>query len=153
MQRLKSSDLAKIVARQKYGITSSIGAGSRPIKSSIGGSGEKHDLESVACNELEGAKGLQANYAGKVRVRIKFYRHRLADYGIECSRAISEKSLIDCLQYAGLIRGDSGKEIWLEDGGQEKVASEAEERTEITLEYMDFDYDNPFAATGRTDGR
>jgi len=149
--RLKSKDLSRIINRQKYGISSSIGAGS--VKTSIGSSGKKHDLEPAASDELEGSKGLQASYTGKVRVRIKFYRHRLADYGTECSRAISEKSLIDCLQYAGLIRGDSGEEIWLEDGGQEKVSSKAEERTEITLEYADFNYDEPFAATGRTDGR
>lgn len=149
--RLKSSDLARIVSREKYGIKSSVGKGS--ITSSIGGSREKHNLEPAASHELEGSKGLQANYTGKVRVRITFYRHRLADYGPDCSRAISEKSLIDCLQYAGLIRGDSGEEIWLEDGGQKKVASKAEERTEITLAYGDFDYDTPFVATGRTDGR
>ncbi len=151
MPRATTSDLARIVARQKYGINSSIGKGT--VKTSIGDSRPLDNVEYATSDELEGAKATQANYAGKVRVGIKFYRVRLADYGTESSRAISEKSLIDCLQYSGLIRGDSGKEIFLEDKGQEKVPSKEQERVEITLEYEDFNYGEPFAATGRTDGR
>jgi hypothetical protein len=106
-------------------------------------------MEPAAEFGVEGKKSLQVNYTGKVRVSLKFYRYRLADY----SRAISEKALIDCLQYAGLIRGDSEKEIWLEDLGQEKVDQKSLERTELTLEYQDVDFDNLWVATGRTDGR
>jgi hypothetical protein len=141
------SDLKRTIRKAKYGITSSIGKGSLGSKNS--GARKEHDLERAAEPELEGEKSLQINYTGKVRVGIKFYRHRLADY----SRAISEKALIDAIQYSGAIRGDSEAEIWLEDKGQEKVATKEEERTEITLEYSDVNFDELFVATGRTDGR
>lgn len=145
--RFTESDLKRTIRKAKFGIASSIGKGSNGIKT--GCTGTVHDVEPAASDELEGPKGLQVNYTGKVRVRIKFYRHRLADY----SRAISEKALIDCLQYAGLIRGDSEKEIWLEDEGQVKVDNKADERTEITLEYLDVDFDNFWVENERTDGR
>jgi hypothetical protein len=106
-------------------------------------------LERDSGDELEGPEKLQVGCSGKVRVRIKFYRHRLADY----SRAISEKALVDCLQYAGLISGDSEKEIWLIDDGQIKVGSKAEERVELTLEYPEVDYDNLWVAAKQNKGR
>ncbi len=151
MPRSTTTDLKSILARKGYGIANSIGQ--RSISAEASNSRAKHDVEHAACDELEGTKGLQVSYAGKVCVSIKFYRNRLADYGEECSRAISEKSLIDCLQYAGLIRSDSSKEIRVKDLGQEKVASKDCERTEITIEYPDVDFKNLWAATGRTDGR
>ncbi len=99
--------------------------------------------------ELEGPEKLQIGCTGKVRVRIKFYRHRLADY----SRAISEKAIIDALCFAGCLCGDSEKEIFLQDEGQEKVATKEEERTEIILEYPEVDFDNIFVPAKRKDGR
>ena len=84
------------------------------------------------------AEAVQIGYSGLAIVRLKFYRRRLADY----SRAICEKYLIDGLTYAGLIRDDSETEIRLIDEGQEKVESNEEERTEITIEYQQVDYDN-----------
>lgn len=95
-------------------------------------------MESDSSDESVCPEKLQINYSGKVRVRVTFYRRRLADY----SRAISEKALVDCLQYAGLVGGDSEEEIWLEDGGQKKVESNEEERTEIELFYPEVDLDN-----------
>jgi len=136
--RFSQSELARIINKQHYGITSELGK--RSVSSSFGkgangskagDTGAVNDLEPIAGNEQVGAEVLQIKCAGKVRVRIKFYRRRLADY----SRAISEKAIIDALQYAGAIRGDSEKEIWLIDEGQEKVESKDLERTEITLEY------------------
>lgn len=145
--RFTESDLAKTIRKSNYGIASSLGKGS--ISSKDSSAGKEHDLERAVEPQLESSQALQVNYTGKVRVSIKFYRHRLADY----SRAISEKALIDALQYCGAIRGDSEKEIWLIDLGQEKVSSKEEERTELTLEYSDVDFNNLFVATGRTDGR
>lgn len=145
--RISESQLAELVRKQGYGVHSQIGK--RAIGSQLSGPRPKHDLEPAPVDELEGPEVLQIGCAGKVRVRIKFYRHRLADY----SRAISEKALIDCLQYAGIIRGDSEKEIWLEDEGQVKVATKAEERTELILEFPEVDYDNLWEKRNRKDGR
>lgn len=131
-----SGELASEIKRQQYGIENQVGTGG--ISSEIIRSRTVSDLEPTSELESLRAKKLSLNYTGKVRVSIKFYRKRLADY----SRAISEKALIDCLQYAGLISGDSEKEIWLIDEGQFKVEKDSEERTEITLEYADIDYDN-----------
>jgi hypothetical protein len=150
-KRATTSDLRRILAKQKFGIKSSIGK--IGIGTKIGGARSEHDVESTSGDELEGAKSLQVNYTGKVRVRIKFYRHRLADYDTGSSRAISEKAIIDCLQYSGLIRGDSSKEIWLQDDGQEKVDEKSDERIELVIEYLDVDLDNLWVADGRTDGR
>jgi hypothetical protein len=146
-RRTTSSELDKLVSRVGYGIKSSLGKGSAGRKDRD--SGEVNDLERDSGDELEGPEKLQVGCSGKVRVRIKFYRHRLADY----SRAISEKALVDCLQYAGLISGDSEKEIWLIDDGQIKVGSKAEERVELTLEYPEVDYDNLWVAAKQNKGR
>ncbi len=137
---MTEDDLNKILSRPGYKIESGIKSclPQRTVESEIKRAGEKHYLESIASDESVHAEKLQINYSGKVRVRITFYRRRLADY----SRAISEKALVDCLQYAGIISGDSEKEIWLEDGGQKKVESDEEERTEIELFYEDVDYEN-----------
>ncbi len=145
--RFNQSELERVIAKQHYGIKSQFGKGS--VSSQINNSGPKHDLESALGDELEGPERLQVGSSGKVRVRFKFYRCRLADY----SRAISEKAVIDCLQYAGLISGDSEKEIWLIDDGQEKVGSKEEERTELTLEYEGVDYDNPWVKAKNHKGR
>ena len=138
---MTNEDLNSILARPGYAIsepTVKSCIGQRTIESQIKREREIDNLESASSDESLHAKKLQVNYSGKVRVRFTFYRRRLADY----SRAISEKALVDCLQYAGLIEGDSEKEIWLEDGGQKKVESDEEERTEIELIYEEVDFDN-----------
>lgn len=154
--RFSQSELAKIISKQHYGITSEFGKRSVPSSfgkgsngAKAGDSGSVNDVEPTAGDEQMGSEVLQIKCAGKVRVRIKFYRRRLADY----SRAISEKAIIDALQYAGAIRGDSEKEIWLIDEGQEKVESKELERTEITLEYPEVDFDDLWEKRNRTDGR
>ncbi len=138
---MTKADAKRIAKQPGYaiigrGIQSTIG--SSTIESQISRSRKEHYLESDSSDASLQAEKLQVNYSGKVRVRITFYRRRLADY----SRAISEKALVDCLQYAGLIEGDSEKEIWYEDGGQKKVESDQEERTEIELIYEEVDLDN-----------
>jgi hypothetical protein len=145
--RTTKGELARIIARKGYGIKGTLG--SRSIGSSFGNSRPVNDVERDSEVELEGPESLQIRCAGKVVVRFKFYRYRLADY----SRAISEKALIDALQYAGAICGDSEKEILLKDEGQEKVATKEEERTEITLEYPEVDFDNLWEPRKRKDGR
>jgi hypothetical protein len=138
---LTEEDLNKIVSKKGYGVISSSiksSLGQRAISSEIDRQRQEHDLEPNPSDESLGSKKLQIGCSGKVHVFIKFYRRRLADY----SRAISEKAIVDCLQYAGIISGDSEKEIWLEDGGQEKVESNEEERTELTISYPEVDLDN-----------
>lgn len=146
MHRTTFSELERLVKRQGIGITSKL-PGSIGLKA--GNSGAKHDLEYDSSVELEGAEKVQVRYAGKVLVRIRFYRHRLADY----SRAISEKALLDCAVYAGLIKSDSESQIRLVDEGQFKVDSKAEERTELTFEYEEVDFNNLWDKNERKDGR
>lgn len=140
-------ELARIISRQGFGIASSIGKGSISVKDR--GARAINDMERDSEMELEGPEVLQIKCSGKIGVRIKFYRRRLADY----SRAISEKALIDALCYAGALSGDTENEIWLIDEGQEKVGSKEEERTEITLEYPEVDFDNLWEPKKRRDGR
>jgi hypothetical protein len=138
---MTEDDLNKILSRPGYSISESrikSCIGPSTIESQIKREREIDNLESASSDESLHAKKLQVNYSGKVRVCFTFYRRRLADY----SRAISEKALVDCLQYAGLIEGDSEKEIWLQDGGQKKVETDEEERTEIEIFYESVDLDN-----------
>ena len=126
------NELKAITNRKGYGVTSTLGKGIKSaIGSKVGDKGETSDVESASILESLRSERVQVNYSGKVRVRLKFFRRRLADY----SRANSEKAAIDCLAYAGLISGDSETEIWLEDEGQFKVETNEEERIELTLEY------------------
>jgi hypothetical protein len=159
MARLTNNDLQRIIDRKGYGITSSIGKtdgiglkstiGKVGVDSEISNKRQANDVESDSSYESLCAEKLSLNYTGKCRVGIKFFRRRLADY----SRANSEKAYIDSLQYAGLIVGDSEKEIWLEDEGQFKVATVEEERVEISLHYEDVDLDNLWVAAKQHGGR
>jgi hypothetical protein len=142
--RISHDEFQQILSRRGYGIASSLGkgiassVGKRPNDNQDSGTGADPHLESAAGDESLRAKAVSLNYSGKPTVRLKFFRRRLADY----SRAISEKALVDGLVYASLIRDDSEKEIRLIDEGQEKVGTEAEERTEIAIEYPEVDFDN-----------
>lgn len=152
---MNEDDLKKILAKPGYGIQSGIKgtlrAGSSLSK--IGGAGALDDVESGPEHAQVGPKELQIACSGRVVVRLTFYRHRLADYGEECSRAISEKAIIDGLCYAGILSGDSGKEIRYEDGGQKKVESDEEERTEVEIFYPEVDFNNLWKVKERKDGR
>jgi hypothetical protein len=106
-------------------------------------------LESDTLHAQVGPKKLQIRCREKIRVCVTFYRRRLADY----SRAISEKALVDCLTKSGLLAGDSEKEIWLVDGGQKKVETNEEERTELEIDYPSVDLDNLWEESARHDGR
>ncbi len=144
-------DIARITKRPGYGIAGGIkgtvGAGAALSKA--GGSGKVNDLESAALHESLAAKKLQVGYSGLPEIRITFYRHRLADH----SRAVSEKALVDCLQYAGLISGDSQDEIRLTYAEQAKIGTNEEERTEIEIIYPEVDYDNLWVPAARHMGR
>lgn len=135
---ITTDDLRKLIQKPGYSIKSCLGKGA--IGSAFGGKGKDPHLEQSTFNEPLRAEAVSLNYTGKCVIRIRFYRRRLADY----SRAISEKAIIDALVYGGAIRDDSEKEILLIDEGQFKVESDAEERTELTLEYADFDFIHPF---------
>lgn len=143
---MTSEKLQEILRKKGYGISSSVGRGIKSeigkgtISSQISGEGPFDDVESAAENVILRSVSLQIGYTGKCKVRLRFYRRRLADY----SRAISEKASVDAAVYCGLLRGDSEKEIQLIDEGQFKVETEAEERTELVFEYEEVDLDNPF---------
>lgn len=150
-KRFSHGELAQVIKRQGYGIVSSGGGIAREagIGAALKRARKIGDVEPTPELESLRAEKLSLNYSGKVRVRLKFYRRRLADY----SRAISEKALVDCLQYAGLVSGDSEKEIWLIDEGQHKVEKDSEERTEIILEYESVDLDNLWVKAQAHGGR
>lgn len=145
---MTNDDLQNILKRPGYGVRSSLGKGIEPtirdaaLDVKAGGKGKDSHLEPAISDESLRAEAVSLNYTGKCRVRLRFFRKRLADY----SRAIAEKAQVDSLVYGGAIRDDSQKEIWLIDEGQEKVATDQEERTEIILEYEAVDLDNPFVA-------
>ena len=145
--RFSSGELAHVLSRKGIGIASYFGK--RPIGNKDSGSGSIHDVERAAETRLEAPKRLQIRCAGKVNVRIKFFRYKLADY----SRAISEKALLDACQYAGILRGDSEREIFLIDEGQHKVDSKDQERTELIFEFPEVDFDNFWQECERKDGR
>lgn len=155
---MNETDLNKILARPGYSIASAIpkraipsAIRKAPIEVAPQGDDAPGHVEPVALLESLQAKRVSLNYTGKVRVSVAFYRRRLADY----SRANSEKAAVDCLVYAGLIRGDSEAEIWLEDLGQFKVETDEEERIELTISYPDVDLDNLWVKNTRrgNDGR
>lgn len=141
-KRVTEEELKQILTKKGYGLNYSIGGGigKGSIASSLGDSGEDEDVEPASGDASLRSEALSLNYSGRCIVRIKFYRRRLADY----SRAISEKAIIDALVYGGALRDDSEKEICLIDEGQVKVETDAEERTEINLEYTEVDLDNLF---------
>jgi hypothetical protein len=158
MPRPNDQDLKKILQRPGYGIASSGGGIKGTLKAGAalhkaGGAGTVHDMESSLGYGSLYEEKLQVGYSGIPEVVITFYRRRLADYGESNSRAISEKALIDSLVYAGLIEGDSGEEIRLVDGGQKKVESNEEERTEITVFYPEIDLDNIWVKAKSHKGR
>jgi hypothetical protein len=145
-KRTTSSELEQLVKRRKLGISVKL-SGSIGRKAS--NSWAIDDVERAAQHAFQGEKGVQINYSGTPSIRITFHRHRLADH----HRSISEKALIDALQYCGAIGGDSEREIRLFVEDQVKVGSKAEERTEVVIEYPEVDFDNLWIPRKRTDGR
>lgn len=148
---MSDDDLNKILAKPGYriesGIRSSFGKGAFDFAACR--SGEIDDVESDSGDASLRAEKLQVNYSGKPEIRITFYRRRLADH----SRAVSEKALVDCLQYAGLIEGDSEKEIRLTDVVQKKVETDEEERTEVEIIYESVDLDDIWAKAKENNSR
>ena len=138
---MTQKDVKRIISKPGYAVAGrSIQSsfGQSAIESQIKRSRQEHDLESDSGDASLQAEKLQVNYSGKPEIRITFYRHRLADH----SRAVSEKALVDSLQYAGLIKGDSEEEIRLTDVVQKKIGTDEEERTEVEIIYPEVDLDN-----------
>lgn len=153
---MNEKDIKTIAARPGYGIASSIGGGgikggisAGAAASKIGGAGALDNVESDIGDESLGAKKLQIGYSGLPEIRITFHRRRLADH----SRSVSEKSLVDSLQYAGLICGDSESEIRLTHVAQAKVGSNEEERTVVDIIYPEVDFNNLWIPAKKNLGR
>ncbi len=141
--RISQEELNKILGKKGYGVSSSIGKGidkvrANAITTKVGSPGQSSDVEPSDRLQSLRSQAVAINYSGIVTIRIKFFRKRLADY----SRANCEKYIIDSLTYAGIVRDDSSTEIRLIDEGQEKVATDAEERVELSIEYDEVDMDN-----------
>lgn len=86
----------------------------------------------VVCDEPVAAKAGEGSYAARLPrriVRIFSYRRRLLDFDNLTGGC---KYFLDCCRYAQLIPDDRPEDITLEVR-QEKVASKAEERTEIEI--------------------
>lgn len=135
-KRITSKEFAKLASRQGYGVEPAFKKRATNVETR--NTGDRAYVESIVGKKLEDSAQVQIGVAGTVRVRVTFYRTRLADY----SRAISEKVWVDCAVYAGLIANDSEREICYEDGGQHKVATKSEERIEMEFFYPEVDYDN-----------
>ena len=149
---MKESDVKKVLKRKGYGIPDGCQPafskrGNPDTASEIGawkdgtqdyGSGEAKNLERITGYESLLRQRAQIGCKGKVTFKLRFYRYRLADY----SRAISEKALVDGLVSSGFVRDDCEDALLLIDEGQTKVDSRDQERTEITIEYPEVDYDN-----------
>jgi len=152
---LKQEDLEKILAKPGYAVASSFrkpiqtSLGKATVRSGISGAGATSDMERVSGHESLPTERVALNYTGRVRVGIKFYRRRLADY----SRANCEKFVIDAARYAGLLLDDSEAHMDLCDEGQVKVESEQQERIELTFTYESVDFDNLWVRHHRQDGR
>lgn len=71
----------------------------------------------------------EADRPARPRVVITSYRRRLLD---KVNRYGGAKSLEDALRYAGILDGDTDKQVELEVN-QVQVHSPEEERTEITI--------------------
>ncbi len=149
-------DLAKITQRKGYAIIG--GSKLKPIPSAFGSAasqaasrseGTASDVELRLGHESLPTERVALNYSGRVRLRIKFYRRRLADY----SRANCEKFVIDAARYAGFLLDDSEAHMELIDEGQIKVETVEEERIEMSFEYESVDLDNLWITHPRQDGR
>lgn len=130
-------EFEKLRKRKGYGVQSSVG---RPLKSQVGDTWKVSDMEQRSWNESLAEKRLALRYTGRPILRFKVYRKRLTDM----PRSDCEKYYVDGIAYAGLVEGDSEKQIRFEDGGHEKVEKDSEERVEIELIYDWVDYINPW---------
>ncbi len=145
---MTEDDLKEILKRPNYGIAgtikssikSSIGKGT--IASEIRDSGEAADLEQhTRCQSVRAEKDT-INYKGQCCIRVKVFRKRLADPDGNCY-----KYAIDFLRYCGALADDNEREVRIIFEGQTKVGTDQEEKTEITIEYQEVDFDNLWVKT------
>lgn len=140
------AELNNLLKKPGYGIASSFGKGS--VKSSFHNAGASPNVEPCVGLEPICEEKTTLNYSGQCVVRVKAYRKRLCDVEGNCY-----KYHLDFLRYCGAIKDDDVKAIRLVIEDQEKVATEAEERLEIVVEYPDFDFDNPFVTHAKPAGK
>lgn len=99
-----------------------------------GGGGDRKGpgavLERRAGDAALGKAQTKGADSGKFFVRVTSFRRRLLDEDNLC-----EKYHVDCCRYAGLLPSDSAAKARIVTT-QEKVGSEAEERTVISIERM-----------------
>lgn len=103
--------------------------GKRRKARAVGGrrSGKDADLELLARDGAVEAEGVP-RFASQVDIFVTHYRTRLAD-----PQGPSTKAVIDAIVRAGVLADDSANEIREVRDRQKKVASVAEERTEIDI--------------------
>ena len=136
---MERSDLEKILRRKGYGIQSQLGGSELPkraIQTQISDTGEVSDVELRVRPQPLPAQGLAVEYSGRCNISVKVFRKRLSD-----PLGDAHKWHIDSLRYCGLVRDDTDAEIRLTEEPHEKVATDAEERVEVTMEYEAIAFD------------
>lgn len=147
---MTKDEFNKLTRKKGYGIA----AGFKPaLKASFRpafgkGSSPDQDSDPDALPELEsgsehgqvGEAQVALNYSGIVHIKFQVFRYRLLDYS-ECN---VEKYWVDCCTYGNIIVGDAEGQIKFTTLPQVKIPKTEQERVEITLEYEDLDYDNPW---------
>lgn len=138
MSRISSNDLDLLTRKKGYAIQSQIGGG---IKSSFNSKAESNgptpNVEQHSGPQPLGPQRATLRYSGQVLIRIQFFRRRLAD-----PDGNSPKYYLDALRYAGALEDDTERHVRIITEPQQKVATNEEERVEITLEYEDVDFSN-----------
>lgn len=122
--RLTSEQLAEITARKGYAIS----GGSLPVQ--VGCASEVPVAQCCVGNGALAEEEVKEHVAGRFLVRVAIFRKRLLDAD-NCAFGI--KILLDCCRYAGVIPEDRPQDIRLEIAEQIKVATDAEERIEISV--------------------
>jgi len=103
--------------------------GKRWTARAVGGrrAGKDADVELPAWDGAVEAEGVP-RFASQIDVFVTHYRTRLAD-----PQGLSTKAVMDAITREGVLADDSAKEIREIRDRQRKVATEAEERTEIEM--------------------
>jgi hypothetical protein len=115
--RLTAEQLREIESKPGYRVSGSVGGGRK-------GSKLEPDTRDAALVEAQA----KAGDTGVFYVRVVSFRRRLLDEDNLC-----EKFFVDCCRYAGLLPSDAAGKARIAVS-QEKVGSEAEERTEIIID-------------------
>lgn len=131
---MNEKDLQDILKRPGVALKSSLGGG---VSAKIRFSRQVTDVERPSGLPPVQTEGDTLNYSGQSTLRIKFFRKRLADPDGNIA-----KYQTDFLRYCGALKDDNASEVRIILEGQVKVETEAEERTEIIVEYQGVDLNN-----------